>query len=229
MVGARLRMCPLGRANVSNFWPHVSTFEGNVPSLARDVSTLTEHVSRSWPNVFSFLATYAPWVQPFAKRGHSSFGKSGLASTGSGRALGSLGTAIRGARSVGERTVVLRVSGPRPGEQVFNLNANVFTLAADVFTFAGNVFSSGAEVFSPRRGGIQCGGRRSSDRQAPGRHARSGPLRCSHTPSRPDFRAGHARPSFSMSVKRSLGLTRRRTLQPIRALVRETAGVRCKC
>ena len=64
--------------------------------------------------------------------------------------------ATRGARSVGERTVALRLSGPWPGEQVFNLNANVFTFAADVFTFAANVFSFrpnvfsfGAEVFTP--------------------------------------------------------------------------------
>lgn len=141
------------------------------------------------------------------------------------QALEGLGMATRGARSVEERTVVLRVSGPRPGEQVFNLIANVFTFAADVFTFAGNVFSfcpnvfsSGTEVFSPRRGGIQFGDRRSSDRQAPRRHARGEPLRCLRTPSRPACRVGHSRSSFAVCVKRSLGLTRCRALQPIRPL-----------
>ena len=192
--GACLRMCPLGRANVSGFRPHVSTFKGNVSSLARNVSTLKGHVSSSWRRAFpGFSLPRGGDIPPSAS--------SGRTSTGPGEALGGLGTAIRGARSVGERTVVLRVSGPRLGEQVFDLNANVFTLAADVFTFAGNVFSSDAEVFSPRRGGIQCGGRRSSDRQAPGRHARSGPLRCSHTPSRPAFGAGHARSSFGVSAR----------------------------
>ncbi len=119
-----------------------------------------------------FLATCAPWVQPSARRGIFFLRQ---AQDGLRQTLGGLGTAIRGARPVGERTVVLRVSGQRPGEQVFNLNANVFTFAADVFTFAGNVFSfrpnvfsSGAEVFSPRRGGIQFGDSRNSNRQAPG-------------------------------------------------------------
>lgn len=139
--------------------------------------------------------------------------------------------------------MALRLSGPWPGEQVFNLNANmftfaanVFTFAADVFTFAGNVFSfrpnvfsSGAKVFSPRRGGIQFGDSRNSDRQAPGRRARSRPLRCSCPPRPPASRVGHARSLFAVCLKRSLGLTRCRTLQPIRTLERETVGDRFKC
>ena len=235
-MGARLRMCPPGRANVSSFWLHVSTLTGHVSSLARDVSTLTGHVSSSWPNVFSFWRRALPGFSRPRGGNIPASASSGRASTGSGQVLGGLGTATRGARSVGERTVVLRVSGPRPGEQVFNLNANVFTFAADVFTFAGNVFSfrpnvfsSGAEVFSPRRGGIQFGDSRNSDWQAPGRRARSGPLRCSCTPCPPASRVGHARSSFAVSVKRSLGPTRCRALQPIRALVCETGGDRFKC
>lgn len=72
---ARLRMCPLGRANVSSFWPHVSTFEGNVSSLARNVSTLTGHVSSAWPNVFSFWRRALPGFSRPRGGGYSSFGK----------------------------------------------------------------------------------------------------------------------------------------------------------
>ena len=79
---------------------------------------------------------------------------------------------------------------------MFSLAANVSTFAANVSSFWPNVFSFGAEVFSLRRGGIQIGGgRMTSDRQAPRRHARSESLRCSRIQSRPASRAGHWRSS----------------------------------
>ena len=53
--GGMTGMCPLCQANVSSFWPDVSTFRANVSSFWRnvfsfagDVSTLARNVSSSW-------------------------------------------------------------------------------------------------------------------------------------------------------------------------------------
>ena len=99
---------------------------------------------------------------------------------------------------------------------VSNCGPEVSTLAANVFSFWPKVFSFGVEVFRARRGRLQFGDRRSFDRRAPRRHARSGPLRCWHTPSRPASRAGHVRSSFAVFVQRSGGLKRCRASRPIR-------------
>ena len=92
--GGMTGMCPLCQANVSSFWPDVSTFRANVSSFWRNVFSFEGDVSTLAGDVSSFGrgalvgdgARTEGEIPPSASSGQAASAGSGQASAGSGQA-----------------------------------------------------------------------------------------------------------------------------------------------